>query len=716
MDKLRRVGGEFKAISPTSEHAILAIAGYASTNDVDAYNEIVEPTAFAETMPQYMKHPILLFGHDWYSKPVGKIVRWTIDEKGLWVEAEIADTEAGRDVATLIEFGILKAFSIGFNVLSKEDPLETNDPSIIKKLRLWEISVVNVPANAEALINEAARKQVSMKTIPLTDALRAIEASQRKESSMGGAPHVIDAEVRATLAKVDELASKMSALDTVQVKVRELEENIGKQAKLLEQVQEKADQLKKGLITEAEFNTFCDKIGGDVLTLQKDIKTAKEANKIESGQHSFIHMLHASRLIAPLTDDNGNLKSADHQRIWTYLQAPINYEKSGSDGELIKALRQASDRVVLLDAYFRGIQRQGNKRYNGVQSLKAWKEYVDILGMLDPQLVKAMSSESTGYGDEWVPEFQSAELYDFYRLEARIENYFPHFDMPTNPYTWPTKSSGASLYRAGEAAVNNPDEITKSRFGTSKVTFNAETFAVAIPCSPELSEDSIVNIASEIQREMAITGAHGYESLVINGDNTATHRDTQAGYTAANPETYEDGLRYIAVDRSATLNTQSTTANYGDASSAFAAKDVRYLRQLMGVYGRRPSECFYITSLTPFFYMMNFAQNEQPGNYGGNATWVSGDLNMFDGCAVEVTGEMVETLGEAGIYDSASTHKGILCANKTAFKVGERRGVTIEYEKNIRTQQMTFVATFRKSFQCMAPTTQDPVAYGYNIE
>jgi len=74
-------------------------------------------------------------------------------------------------------------------------------------------------------------------------------------------------------------------------------------------------------------------------------------------------------------------------------------------------------------------------------------------------------------------------------------------------------------------------------------------------------------------------------------------------------------------------------------------------------------------------------------------------------------------MGTTGLRDSSSTHKGIICLNRQkGFKIGLRRGVTLEFEKNIRTQQWAFVATRRMDFQNMQPSTRYPVSYGYNID
>ena len=45
-----------------------------------------------------------------------------------------------------------------------------------------------------------------------------------------------------------------------------------------------------------------------------------------------------------------------------------------------------------------------------------------------------------------------------------------------------------------------------------------------------------------------------------------------------------------------------------------------------------------------------------------------------------------------------------LVFNRNAFKIGVRRGMTVQFVQNIRTQQWDFVSTMRKSFQSMEGT------------
>jgi len=121
------------------------IEGYASTRDLDRTGDVVQPGAFADSLKDFMTNPVLTYMHDW-SDPIGKVIDVRIDEVGLFIRAEISET-ADR-VWKLIEEGILRAFSIGYEVLE-----EKLIDGVNQILRLYEVAIVSIPANRRALFS-----------------------------------------------------------------------------------------------------------------------------------------------------------------------------------------------------------------------------------------------------------------------------------------------------------------------------------------------------------------------------------------------------------------------------------------------------------------------------------------------------------------------------------------------------------------------------------
>ena len=123
------------------------IEGYASTRDLDRTGEIVEPGAFGDSLKDYMTNPVVTYMHDW-SNPIGKVVDARIDDVGLFIRAEISET--AEKAWKLIQEGILRAFSIGYEVVNEKVVSGVNH---ILKLRLYEVAVVSIPANRRALFS-----------------------------------------------------------------------------------------------------------------------------------------------------------------------------------------------------------------------------------------------------------------------------------------------------------------------------------------------------------------------------------------------------------------------------------------------------------------------------------------------------------------------------------------------------------------------------------
>ncbi|MBN2375720.1 MAG: HK97 family phage prohead protease [Sedimentisphaerales bacterium] len=140
------------------------ITGLASTGALDRTGEIVLPSAFKKTLPEFMKNPVVLAAHlselpGGHSPVVGKVVKAWIDSKGLNITVEFAKTELGEEYWILYSQKTQRAFSIGFRVLqSHDDYIEGKRVEIITEVELYEISCVAIPANQEALVKSKQAK------------------------------------------------------------------------------------------------------------------------------------------------------------------------------------------------------------------------------------------------------------------------------------------------------------------------------------------------------------------------------------------------------------------------------------------------------------------------------------------------------------------------------------------------------------------------------
>ena len=135
----------------------------ASTGNPDRYSDIVVWNDSAE-LDAYMANPVVQFGHDYNTPPIGKTIGLDIDQRTGDLVAEIQwddspDNPMAQMVARQFREGYMSAVSVGFqpgestprNRLPKDHEAYGERGHLMTSPRLLEISAVPVPANAEAL-------------------------------------------------------------------------------------------------------------------------------------------------------------------------------------------------------------------------------------------------------------------------------------------------------------------------------------------------------------------------------------------------------------------------------------------------------------------------------------------------------------------------------------------------------------------------------------
>lgn len=138
--KLSEVDRENGIISATFSNALQ-----------DRHGEIVDQNSWILT--EYLLNPVLLFGHDHYQPAIGRVENLKLDENGNLsgnVRFAIKEYDFANTIFNLYAGGFMSAFSVGFESLEPTYDASV-DTVVLKQNVLYEISAVNVPANALAL-------------------------------------------------------------------------------------------------------------------------------------------------------------------------------------------------------------------------------------------------------------------------------------------------------------------------------------------------------------------------------------------------------------------------------------------------------------------------------------------------------------------------------------------------------------------------------------
>lgn len=138
-----RLFGELTKIEEQPD-GTLKVFGVASSGARDDAGEIVQPEAMKAALPDYARYPALREMHQ--PTAAGRTLEASVDDDGATrIVAHVVDPVAIAKVKSRTYSG----FSIGGKVLAR-DPA---DASIITRIRLSEISLVDRPANPEAVID-----------------------------------------------------------------------------------------------------------------------------------------------------------------------------------------------------------------------------------------------------------------------------------------------------------------------------------------------------------------------------------------------------------------------------------------------------------------------------------------------------------------------------------------------------------------------------------
>lgn len=155
------------AVNEEDDGAQLIVNGYAAVLEqptvmleVDGiqYFEVIDKDAFVGTdlsdVPFKYNHSddFLVL-----ARTRNKTLNLTVDNKGLFIQANLAPVQAGQDLYNLIKRGDIDKMSFAFTVLQDSYDAQTRTRRILKFDKVFDVSAVDTPAYQGTSIDVAAR-------------------------------------------------------------------------------------------------------------------------------------------------------------------------------------------------------------------------------------------------------------------------------------------------------------------------------------------------------------------------------------------------------------------------------------------------------------------------------------------------------------------------------------------------------------------------------
>ena len=318
----------------------------------------------------------------------------------------------------------------------------------------------------------------------------------------------------------------------------------------------------------------------------------------------------------------------------------------------------------------------------------------DSVGDWDVRLKAAMDSVTAGRGDEIVPSGMSARLWADVHQETKVAGLFNRIDMPTNPFDIPLQLGDVNWYPGTENTA-----VAKSTPKTSKQTLTAYELVAEVPWSLSLDEDAVFAVLPEVRRTLVRNAAEVIDDVLLNADTTGANGINADGATITTSTAGKahfligfDGLLHLPlVD-----NSGQASALGGNVS---AASYLNLLKQL-GKYGVNARDTVFITDVATFVSSLGVSTVETVDKLGPQATILTGQLATVYGHPLIVSNQMRLADSDGKITDGGNDYdRGrVLCVNTSQWRIGFRRNLMIDTQRDIQKRQTVMVVSMRLAF------------------
>lgn len=363
---------------------------------------------------------------------------------------------------------------------------------------------------------------------------------------------------------------------------------------------------------------------------------------------------------------------------------------------------------------------RSSRRFNGVSP-----RYANALAHkvqqanLRPQAVKADElsySTQTGWGDEWVPDLWSRQIWEKVRADNVVLPLFRAIEMPGNPFELPIESTDPTVYYVSETqhesqlTLGAGNAIPASKIGSGKVQMNARKLALRVGFSNELVEDSIVPVLALYRQQAQRAIADAMDDVLLNGD---THTGA-TGNINSDHATPESGSAYLALDglRKLPLVTDTDRAvSMGNLAPTLAKLRQTRFRLPMR-HSTRPDNLAWVVDGGTYASLLNLPEFLTMDKAGALATAMTGQIGYLDGIPVFVSQAMPLTEADGKVGGTANERGTALCVYRAGWFVGYRRQITVHVDYLPYTDSYQLTATVRLAF---ARRGNDTASLLYNI-
>ena len=655
----------------------LDIKGSASTNSLDRAGDIIESSAWTKGgLDNYKINPILLFNHD-YDRPIGRTKELEVSNDGLEITARVS--KAAGEIKDLIKDGVLGAFSVGFKV-KDADYINETDGYKIKDAELFEVSVVSVPCNQNAVFSIA-------KSFDNLEEYNTFKKDFIKANSF-------DTNVeneQPSEARADKTETKMS--EDTKTPESSPEFDLAEYAKVAAEKAVAAYAMKQ-----AEQKAAEEKVEAEEAQKAIDAETEQTAAKDARVEEQKSIVTAVTTGAAELVKDIEERVNVKHEDLETVVK------------ELQSELKERSEEIMIMRESKRIFQdRRGEGDWR-----KAFAEDVTdakILGLAtgrgyETEYAKSVFEKINAHSGVGVSSADFEQTVST-NIERDIQNELvlaPLFrEIPltaANMIIPILPDSGYAEFTVNQAATGSSPHGNLAQTGDTygspfggvdltEKTLSTKKLISQSYLGNETEEDAILPILPLIRESIVRSHAKGIENAVLLGNHST------GVYTSG---TFDGLVTMASADSD---QTQSTTAV---ATDTVTAAELLSLRKNMGKYGVNPNDVIYIVSQAVYFQLLEDAEFQDANLVGDMATKLNGEIGQVFGSKILMCDEFPA---------QAANGYGAIAVYARNYVMPRLRGVTLESDYEVANQRRVLVASQRIGFDDLIAGATSKWAYKY---
>jgi len=611
------------------------------------------------------------------TETIGKVIKMTPDEVGVWVEAQLDLRKKWSSVVKrLVANGVLNYSSGSVERWAKK----SNDG----KIERWPIVEMTLtPMPAEPRLTDVAFVKAAFKSIGLHFELPRDLPGEEGQGEENNDPKTLGGNMPESfspeqLDTIGQVAAK-AVVATLDARDEAAKAAADQEAAIEAEVQKRLEAHKK---KEDEGTPPAKSLPGD-----EDEAGKTRITSVKNRRYDHLTAADLSTLAMVLNSayDRGHAK------------APL------SDVGF-KALMEKT--ALAADGKPHALPYENRENYQ----LAAIKAIGELQGDGLPIKSDELNySTQSSYGDEWVAVAYGSNLWESIRIGTFLLPKMPSIEVPAGHESIiiPLEGADPTWYVVAQttdlnATTGAPDAtITASKMGTGQVQLTLAKMGARTVWSGEMSEDSLIPWVPQLRSQFEVSGQEILEAVIINGD-TESSANKNINDIAGTPAASDYFMAFNGFRKSPLI---TTTANSRDGG-VLAANDYLETVKLMGNAGKnalnRSKVEFIIDPLT--HYKSLELPEVKTKDVRSQATIEGGQLTGLWGYKINVSGQIAYRAGNclsnsAGKVDVDTTTNNaygqILAVRYDQWRFAFRRRMTMETTRYARADPTELVAMVR---------------------